>query len=79
MTDQKKKGGILTTLIAIVKSTHCVQLEITDTRIRMLIEKSVIDRGLGLLQLEGDFDTKFVTWSVCPVFSQGQYHLHPPP
>lgn len=52
---------------------------ITDTRIRMLIEKSAIDRGLGLLQLEGDFDTKFVTWSVYPMFSQWQHHLHPLP
>jgi len=62
----------LTTLIAIIKSTHCVQIEITETRVRMLIEKSVIDRGLELLQLEGDLDTKFVTWSVCLTFSQGQ-------
>jgi hypothetical protein len=49
-----------------------MQMEITETRIRMLIEKSVIDWGLGLLQLEGDLDTKFVTRLVCLTFSQGR-------
>jgi hypothetical protein len=44
VTDQKKRGGISTTLIAIIKSTHCMQIEITETRIRILIQNSVTDR-----------------------------------
>jgi hypothetical protein len=67
--------GIAATLLAIAKTSHCVQPPVTENQDHNACRKACIRQGVGGLQMEGDSSTTLAKLSVCLKFSHRENRL----